>query len=72
MKVVTNKEVYDKICGSLDATRIGDPEHFVAVCVSDPLKALVGPYYQVSRSFLFLSPFSRRQLISALRDHFEE
>jgi hypothetical protein len=72
MKVVTNKELYDKICSTLDATRVGDPEHFVAVCVSDPLKALVGPYYQVSRSFLFASQLGRRELISALRDYFEE
>jgi hypothetical protein len=55
MKVVTNKEVYDKICGSLDATRVGDPDHYVGVCISDPLKALMGPYHQVSRSFSFAS-----------------
>ena len=55
MKVVTNKELYDSICDALEPSRIGDPEHYVGVCVSDPLKALVGPYYQVSRSFSFAS-----------------
>jgi len=49
MKVLTDKELYDKLCDSMASSRIGDPEHWCAVCVSDPIKALEGPYHQVSR-----------------------
>jgi hypothetical protein len=54
LKVVTNKELYDSMCDALAAARIGDPEHDYGVCVSDPIKALEGPYQEVSRSFFCL------------------
>jgi hypothetical protein len=65
MKVLTDKELYDKLCDSMAASRIGDPEHWCGVCVSDPLKALEGPYHQVSRSFPFAYWRGRLELISA-------
>ena len=56
------------MCDALAATRIGDPEHYYGVCVSDPIKALEGPYQEVSRSFLFaLREAGRRELISAAK-----
>ena len=69
LKVVTNKELYDSMVDALAATRIGDPEHYYGVCVSDPIKALEGPYQEVSRSFLFvLREAARRELIFAAQD----
>ena len=55
MKVVTDQEKYNAIKDKLAATRIGDPVHYHGICVSDPLKALVGPFQEVSRSFSFAS-----------------
>jgi hypothetical protein len=50
LKDILNKEVFDVSEDKLDVGKVGEVERYHGNRVSDPLKALVGPAYEVSGS----------------------